>query len=205
VVASSTQTTSTVATTPAAQSASPAAPHLVRPLSLGSRGEDVIALQAFLEERGYLVMPPAVAKGYFGALTSAAVKRFQKAKNIDPIGIVGPLTIVAIGDDTSVQASSQASSTSSAGGTYLFVHLLTMGRSASDVKNLQIVLNSDPDTQIAQTGVGSSGQETDYFGALTEAAVKKFQVKYGIAAPGEDGYGIVGPKTRAKLATILVP
>ncbi|MHB8660565.1 MAG: peptidoglycan-binding protein [Minisyncoccota bacterium] len=202
--ATSTATTA-IAMTPATQPPPSVMPILKRSLGLGSQGEDVIALQAFLEARGYLVMPPGTAKGYFGALTSAAVKRFQKAKDIDPIGVVGPLTITAIGKDTSAQVSSQTTLTSSTGGTYVFAHLLTMGGRTSDVKNLQIVLNSDPDTQIAQTGDGSPGHETGYFGALTKAAVEKFQVKYGIAAPGEDGYSIVGPKTRAKLETILVP
>lgn len=68
-----------------------------------------------------------------------------------------------------------------------------------------MIFNSGPDTQVAQTGAGSPGQGIDYFDALTEVAVKKFQVKHGMAAQGEDGYGIVGPKTRAKLAMVPRP
>jgi peptidoglycan hydrolase-like protein with peptidoglycan-binding domain len=40
---------------------------------------------------------------------------------------------------------------------------------------------------------------TGYYGALTRKAVQAFQVKYGVAKPGDAGYGIVGPKTRAAL------
>ncbi|PIR18600.1 MAG: hypothetical protein COV48_06610, partial [Elusimicrobia bacterium CG11_big_fil_rev_8_21_14_0_20_64_6] len=64
----------------------------------------------------------------------------------------------------------------------------------------------DSDTKIAVTGVGSPGNETDYFGAMTENAVQRFQVKYGIVssgAPQTTGYGVVGPKTMAKLNALL--
>lgn len=37
------------------------------------------------------------------------------------------------------------------------------------------------------------------FGGLTLKAIKKFQEKWGIAKNGDTGYGVVGPKTRAKL------
>lgn len=39
-----------------------------------------------------------------------------------------------------------------------------------------------------------------YFGAMTEAAVQKWQVARGLASPGASGYGVVGPKTRAAMA-----
>ena len=39
--------------------------------------------------------------------------------------------------------------------------------------------------------------------ALTEKAVQKFQEKYDIAGVGKAGYGVVGPKTRAKLFEIF--
>lgn len=61
-----------------------------------------------------------------------------------------------------------------------------------DVKKLQKILAQDK-------SVYPEGLITGYFGPMTLSAVKKFQVKYGIAKPGDDGYGHVGPKTRAVL------
>ncbi|HEY4475838.1 MAG TPA: peptidoglycan-binding domain-containing protein, partial [Candidatus Paceibacterota bacterium] len=51
-------------------------------------------------------------------------------------------------------------------------------------------------------GVGSLGNETSFFGLLTEKAVQRFQASKGIissGSPGTTGYGFVGPKTRVAL------
>lgn len=75
-------------------------------------------------------------------------------------------------------------------------------KNGTAVQVLQEMLNQDPSTQVTATGPGSLGNETTFFGAMTEAAVQKFQAKYGIVSsgtPATTGYGAVGPKTRAKL------
>lgn len=89
----------------------------------------------------------------------------------------------------------------------VFLHNLQQGDSGSEVLELQKVLNSDPRTQIALTGPGSPGQETNYFGRLTREAVKKFQSLYEEEILGASGIamptGNVGPLTRAKLNSLV--
>jgi len=61
---------------------------------------------------------------------------------------------------------------------YTWSRNLSIGDSGPDVMKLQQFLNSNPATRVAATGVGSAGQETEYYGALTGAAVAKFQEMY---------------------------
>ncbi|PIR86871.1 MAG: hypothetical protein COU11_03390 [Candidatus Harrisonbacteria bacterium CG10_big_fil_rev_8_21_14_0_10_49_15] len=84
-----------------------------------------------------------------------------------------------------------------------FYRNLSIGDSGPDVLELQKTLNFLSVTRVAQTGPGSPGAETSYFGPATYAAVIKFQELYRsvILAPIglSAGTGFVGPSTRAKL------
>tara|TARA_B100000745_G_scaffold294310_2_gene237156 strand:+ start:2590 stop:3600 length:1011 start_codon:yes stop_codon:yes gene_type:complete len=80
----------------------PACPSIVRTLSRGDRGNDVVQLQQFLQGQGVYTYPRIT--GYFGVATEQAVQTWQRTQGIayggSPIingfGIVGPKTRAAI-------------------------------------------------------------------------------------------------------------
>lgn len=171
----------------------------LKDLSRGNEGEDVMTLQKFLA-LDKEIYPEGIASGFFGPATERAVKRFQAKYGILQVGRVGPATrekIKMVSSSTSTPVPAPAINTAPV--TAVFTKILSKGTSGDEVVNLQKTLNKDPDTQVAAEGTGSVGNESSVFGSLTEKAVQKFQVKYGIANPGDSGYGTVGPKTRAKL------
>jgi len=77
-----------------------------------------------------------------------------------------------------------------------FSRNLQKGSKGADVAMLQTFLSG-------QSGLYPENLITGNFGLLTLAAVKKFQIKYGITAGGS-GFGIVGPLTRTKLNKLLL-
>jgi len=88
---------------------------------------------------------------------------------------------------------------------FFFAKLLKTNSRNSDVKNLQIALNN-LGFAVASPGLGSKGNETDYYGKATREAIKKFQCKYNIACQGKEtttGWGAMGPKTREKLNEMM--
>src|SRR3989344_3151646 len=58
-------------------------------LTVGSEGQEVSTLQSILSQ---LSLFTGEITGYFGQITKQAVMAFQKAHDLDPAGIVGPLT-----------------------------------------------------------------------------------------------------------------
>ena len=76
---------------------------------------------------------------------------------------------------------------------------LKVGSENSEVRQLQELLAKDP-------SIYPQGKITGYFGALTRKAVQNFQKKYGIVSSGNEnttGYGLVGPKTLAKIKEVF--
>lgn len=90
---------------------------------------------------------------------------------------------------------------------FLFTKNLSKGAKGEEVRYLQMILNKDTATIVNQSGPGSPGNETIYFGPATFAAARRFQQKYidevltpiGLTIPT----GFVGTKTREKLNSIL--
>lgn len=94
-----TTTPSTGTTTPSTGEVLGASTYnFTRNLSLGMSGPDVTALQQILITLGDLKIPSPT--GYFGQLTKAAVKLYQKANGIPQTGNVGPLTRAALNAGT---------------------------------------------------------------------------------------------------------
>jgi len=73
----------------------------------------------------------------------------------------------------------------------IFTKNLQLGSTGDEVKKLQEVLKQYPD-------VYPEGLVTGYFGLLTEKAVKRLQIKFGIELAG-----VVGPLTRSKLNDVV--
>jgi hypothetical protein len=84
-------------------------------------------------------------------------------------------------------------STTTGGSCTTFTMDFQQGSSGAEVIAIQKFLNSHG-AQVAVTGAGSPGNETSYYGALTKAAVAKFQAANGITPAA----GYWGPITRAK-------
>lgn len=198
-----TTTTSTGETTPASpvisSSASATATYLFsneRPITYGMKNSnDVRELQKILQKEGLLVGASPI-DGSFFLDTKNAVIKFQQKYGITPAeGFVGPITKKKINElygGTTITSTPIPTTTLSS---FFFSRSLTVGSRGEDVQKLQQILNVDPATRIAQTGAGSPGNETTYFGPATKNAVIRYQQKYGITP----SVGFVGPLTRNKL------
>ncbi|PIP73409.1 MAG: hypothetical protein COW88_02210 [Candidatus Lloydbacteria bacterium CG22_combo_CG10-13_8_21_14_all_47_15] len=106
-----------------------------------------------------------------------------------------------------------AENSTPSGVSFVFTRDLSIGDTGEDVRALQKILNQKlsqrTKTRVAVSGPGSPGNETDFFGTLTQSAVIRFQNLYAqeILAPVgiSTGTGFVGASTRAKLNTLAIP
>src|ERR1035437_7745518 len=90
---------------------------------------------------------------------------------------------------------------------FTFTKDLSYGMTDPDVIRLQQMLNTNLATQVAASGAGSPGNETSYFGPLTQAVVVKFQQLYAnqVLTPLglTSGTGYVGTMTITMLNSII--
>ena len=122
--------------------------------------------------------------------------------SVAPNAIVTPIKIAVVTPVTTNAPSVTGSSLSNLANTtpvIVITKAFSVGQSSAEIKTIQLILNSDPETKISSSGAGSPGKETMTLGGLTVKAIKKFQEKWKIAKKGDTGYGVLGPKTRAKL------
>lgn len=164
-------------------------PVIVRPLSVGTTGDDVKTLQNLLVEKGYLTSTNTT--GYFGMITQAAVRKYQCDQGIVCSGSETTTGYGTVGNKTkaslniSISASAPITPTPSPSpvtppsSTTVINRNLYLGLRGDDVKVLQEYL-------IAR-GYLAAGNNTGYFGNLTIEAVRKFQIANNISATGYFG------------------
>ncbi len=172
-------------------------------LAFGETSSDIVTLQKFLiaAEEGIAAakLKAAGATGYFGSVTKAALIEYQTAAELKPTGVVDEKTFALVfsqeaGESSAVIVNATSTATSVAA-TFMFTRDLELGMKGADVRELQKFLNANG-FLIAETGDGSPGNETQYFGSLTRAALAKYQAAKGITPAA----GYLGPKTRAAFA-----
>lgn len=90
---------------------------------------------------------------------------------------------------------------------YVFTRDLKLGDTGEDVRALQVGLNADVRTRVAESGPGSPGSETGFFGEKTQSAVILYQnlhTKDILTPLGlSRGTGYVGPATRQRLSGVV--
>ena len=116
----------------------------------------------------------------------------QQSNSVDVITVCSSANTcgalpVAVGTIATTTTTSTVTTTTSGGASdgYVFTNFLTLGTESAEVAELQ--------KRLGALGY-FSGNDTGYFGALTEQAVKAFQSAHGIAP-----VGYVGPSTRTAL------
>ena len=193
-------------------------PQFTRDLTIGSTGDDVRALQQLLNDLGFLIADtgpgsPGQESTYFGERTRQALIRYQQANNISPAsGYFGPLTRSSLQNQPTQQVQSfiqqtppndvpptETTPTDTQTTEPQFTRDLTIGSTGDDVRALQQLLN-DLGFLIADTGPGSPGQESTYFGERTRQALIRYQQANNISPAS----GYFGPLTRSSLPVSAV-
>lgn len=155
---------------------------------------------AFSDEERVSALNRIVANGVDTTSTAKTLastyKNFLKSAQAKGLS-VGDTLLQAIGGGiaNSVSAVVPTALASSKSVTTTLSRDLTLGSTGEDVRALQKFLNTHG-AIIAQTGAGSPGNETVYFGPATRLALMNYQAKKGINPTS----GYFGPLTRATVS-----
>ena len=175
-------------------------------LAFGMENSDVKKVQELLATDP-TIYPEGITSGYYGSLTKAAIIKFQLKHGVISnaadagSGRVGPKTRAKLAEvfASGIPAAPAVAQPSpvAVAVSPVFNTALKKGVSNDDVKRLQQLLATDSE-------IYPEGTASGYFGNLTEKAVQRFQMKYGVVKSASDvGYGLVGPATRAKLQEVF--
>jgi peptidoglycan hydrolase-like protein with peptidoglycan-binding domain len=192
-------------------------PRFRNPLYPGVQGQVVQILQRFLNGQGHNLAAsgpgaPGAETEYYGNITVGGVQKFQCAQgvacsgtaNTTGYGLVGPMTRAKLNEV--VVAANYLDCNFGASFAGAFARNLTVGSRGADVLQLQKWLNQNG-YPISSSGPGAPGQETDYFGSLTQSAVQRYQNTYAsqILVPVglSTGTGFFGPSTRSHINQLL--
>ncbi len=154
-------------------------PLIAQTVAPGDKGAIVSVLQNFLAKKG-LMNRPAVG-GNYGPQTRAAVIAFQTKYGLPVTGIVDDTTLAKINEIIKVDSETFIRLTTDAARIVApkLSRNLYQGLTGADVKALQIFLNNSGFI-IANTGIGSKGKESNYFGQKTKQALQRWQNAAGI-------------------------
>lgn len=150
----------------------------------GDYADEVSVIQQALEE---LDLYYADITGHYGTKTERAVKLFQKKYGLEQTGIADEDTLLRLYMVADIENAPTVSE--NVGPRYSSSAILRRDSTGSAVRKLQEDL-----TKLKFY----HGTITGNYGGLTQEAVRRFQKKHGL-----DADGIAGPKTLAKLATIM--
>ncbi|TSC88940.1 MAG: DNA topoisomerase IV subunit A [Parcubacteria group bacterium Gr01-1014_2] len=174
-------------------------------LTIGSSGEDVKALQKFLNAAGFKIAnsgpgSPGNETSLFGSLTRTALAKWQAANAVSPAsGYFGPLTrakitsvSVPVATPLATPLVTPVQTPPTSGTAFNFTRSLTLGSRGTDVKALQDYLTSTGHYKY-------SGGSTGIFGPVTQTAVAAWQ-KANDLSPA---VGYFGSLSKAKYLELI--
>lgn len=151
-------------------------------LKVGDQNHDVLVLKAILRSLNYL--QAKATDNTFDTTTEEAVKAFQVAEQLDADGVVGETTLNRFVELKRLLVAAVYPSFG-----VMKAPKLEKGMVSEEVVMLQKVL--------AAEGCFTGAEFSTHYGDLTVAAVKTFQVKYGLGADG-----VAGATTLDKMASL---